>query len=236
MSGGHPALDLANTIDSRRGRWGPDFLHSFDDLLVLAKRTAVFDSEAVSGLREKASADPEWARAVVDEAVKLREAIHQVFIAEDTGRAYPSAALKVVETAAREGRSRERLSHSRLGFAWSLLFDELEDVGRAFALTATQLLIARNDRREVRECKGDNCGWLFLDHSKGGRRSASSFAAMLVEPTRSQNITVIGRRSATPAGDGRQPAPPTHTPLLCPPSKALRRRRKCPRLLRRWKR
>jgi Putative stress-induced transcription regulator len=77
MSGGHPALDRANTIDSRRGRWGPDFLHSFDDLLVLAKRTAVFDSEAVSGLREKASADPEWARAVVDEAVKLREAIHQ---------------------------------------------------------------------------------------------------------------------------------------------------------------
>jgi predicted RNA-binding Zn ribbon-like protein len=76
-----------------------------------------------------------------------------------------------VETAAREGRSRERLSHSRLGFAWSLPFDELEDVGRAFALTAIQLLIARNDRREVRECKGDNCGWLFLDHSKGGHRN-----------------------------------------------------------------
>jgi predicted RNA-binding Zn ribbon-like protein len=177
LSGGHPALDLANTIDSRRGRWGPDFLHSFDDLLVLAERTAVLDSVAVSSLRQKASADPERARAVIAQALTLREAIHQVFIAEDTGRAYPSAALKVVETAAREGRSRERLTHAKRGFAWSLPFDELEDVSRAFALRALELLIVRNDRREVRECKGDNCGWLFLDHSKGGHRMWCSDAS-----------------------------------------------------------
>ena len=107
----------------------------------------------------------------------MREAIYKAFIAEDTGRAYPSAALKVVEMAAREGRSRERLSHTKSGVAWSLPFDELEDVGRAFALAALELLIARNDRREVRECKGDNCGWLFLDHSKGGHRRWCSDAS-----------------------------------------------------------
>jgi predicted RNA-binding Zn ribbon-like protein len=170
LSGGHPALDFANTVDSRRGRWGPDFLHSFDDLLVLAERTAILDSSAVFGLRENASANPERARALVDEAVALREAIHEVFIAEDTGCAYPFAALQVLETAAREGRSRERLSRMKSGFSWSLPFDELEDVSRAFALAAIELLIARNERREVRECKGENCGWLFLDHSKGGQR------------------------------------------------------------------
>jgi predicted RNA-binding Zn ribbon-like protein len=177
LSGGHPALDFANTVDCRLGRWGPDFLHSFDDLLVLAERTAVLDSVAVSNLRKKASTDPERARTVIDQALTLREAIHQVFLAEDTERAYPSAALKVVETAAREGRSRERLTRSRLGFVWSVPFDELEDVGRAFALTAIELLIARNGRREVRECKGDNCGWLFLDHSKGGHRMWCSDAS-----------------------------------------------------------
>jgi predicted RNA-binding Zn ribbon-like protein len=177
LSGGDPALDLANTLDSRRGRWGPDFLHSFDDLLVLAERTAVLDSVAVSSLRQKASADTKRARAVVAQALTLREAIHQVFIAEDTGRAYPSAALKVVERTAREGRSRERLTHTKGRFAWSLPFDALEDVSRAFALRAIELLIARNDRREVRECKGDNCGWLFLDHSKGGHRMWCSDAS-----------------------------------------------------------
>jgi hypothetical protein len=101
--------------------------------LVLAERTAMLDSSAVCGLRKQASEDPERARGLVDKAVTLREALHQLLIAQDTGCAYPSAALQVVETAAREGRSRERLSHSRLGFAWSLPFDELEDVSRAFA-------------------------------------------------------------------------------------------------------
>jgi predicted RNA-binding Zn ribbon-like protein len=177
LSGGHPALDLANTIDSRRGRWGPDFLHFFDDLLVIAERTAVLDSVAVSRLRKKASADPARARTAVDEAVTLREAIHQVFIAEDTGGAYPSAALKAMETVAREGRSRERLSRSKSSFTWALPFDELEDISRALALAALELLIVRNDRREVRECKGDNCGWLFLDHSKGGHRRWCSDAS-----------------------------------------------------------
>jgi predicted RNA-binding Zn ribbon-like protein len=42
---------------------------------------------------------------------------------------------------------------------------------------ALELLIARNDRREVRECKGDNCGWLFLDRSKGGHRMWCSDAS-----------------------------------------------------------
>jgi predicted RNA-binding Zn ribbon-like protein len=177
LSGGHPALDFANTVDSRRGRWGPDFLNSFDDLLMIAERTAVPDSVAVSHLRKKAAADPRRARTALDEAVALREATYSVFITEDTGRAYPPAALKVLEKAAREGRSRERLLPTKSGFAWSLPFDELEDVGRAFALASLELLMARNDRRGVRECKGDNCGWLFLDHSKGGRRRWCSDAS-----------------------------------------------------------
>jgi predicted RNA-binding Zn ribbon-like protein len=177
LSGGHPALDFVNTVDSRRTRWGPDFLNSYDDLLVIAERTAVADSVALSRLRKKAAADPRRARTAVDEAVALREAAYKLFIAEDTGRTYPSAALKVVEKAAREGRSRERLLHTKSGFAWSLPFDQLEDVGHAFALTAIEVLIARNGRREIRECKGDSCGWLFLDHSKGGRRRWCSDAS-----------------------------------------------------------
>jgi predicted RNA-binding Zn ribbon-like protein len=177
LSGGPPALDLANTVDSRRGRFGPDFLKSFDDLVVIAERTAVVESVALSRLRKKAAADPRRARTALGEAVALREAAYKLFIAEDTGRAYPPAPLKVLETVAREGRSRERLLHTQSRFAWSLPFDEPEDVGRAFALTSLDLLIARSDRRAVRECKGDNCGWLFLDHSKGGHRMWCSDAS-----------------------------------------------------------
>jgi predicted RNA-binding Zn ribbon-like protein len=170
LSGGHPALDFVNSVDSRGDRWGPDFLRCFDDLLVLAERTAMLDAAAASALRDKALAQPERAAAAIDKAAKLREAVYQAFVTEDADRDYPAPALQLLEEVAREARRRERLSRTNPGFAWSLPFDELEDVGRAFALAAIGLLMSRDDRREVRECKGDNCGWLFLDHSKGGRR------------------------------------------------------------------
>jgi predicted RNA-binding Zn ribbon-like protein len=177
LSGDHPALDFVNTVDSRRGRWGPEFLQSFEDLLVIAERTAVIDGASASGMRAKASTSPERARIAIEKGVALREAIYQIFVAEDSGSPSPDTALHRVETVAREGRSRERLARTKAGYAWKLPFDELADLGRAFALAATDLLIARNGRRDVRECKGDNCGWLFLDQSKGGRRMWCSDAS-----------------------------------------------------------
>jgi predicted RNA-binding Zn ribbon-like protein len=62
----------------------------------------------------------------------------------------------------------------------SMLFTKrplLERFKAAAEAAALELLIARNDRREVRECKDDNCGWLFLDHSKGGHRRWCSDAS-----------------------------------------------------------
>jgi predicted RNA-binding Zn ribbon-like protein len=177
LSGGHPALDLANSVDSRRGRWGPDLLRSFDDLLVLAERTGLLDGTATEALRAQAAAHPGQARAALADAVRLREAIYEVFLAEDAGQDYPAAALATVRAAAEHGRRRQRLSLANGGFAWALPFDELGDVAAAFALGAADLLTGRVERRAVRECKGDNCGWLFLDRSKGGRRMWCSDAS-----------------------------------------------------------
>ncbi|MGG7581133.1 CGNR zinc finger domain-containing protein [Rhizobium sp. Nf11,1] len=61
-------------------------------------------------------------------------------------------------------------------FVWTFPFDDPSDIFHLFALSATDLLISRSDRRLVRECKGDNCGWLFLDGSKSGRRQWCSEA------------------------------------------------------------
>lgn len=45
LLGGHPALDFVNTVDSRGGRWGPDFLNSYDDLVAWAHRLDVIDDK-----------------------------------------------------------------------------------------------------------------------------------------------------------------------------------------------
>ncbi|MDR6820807.1 putative RNA-binding Zn ribbon-like protein [Neorhizobium sp. 2083] len=170
LSGGHPALDLVNTVDSRRGRWGPDLLRSFEDLLILTDRLGLVDRQATARLRRQAEHDPHEAAAALAAALELRESIYRLFLSENAGEAYPIADLRLVEDHARRGRARQVLTRNETGYIWMLPFDNLPQLAQLFAVYAGDLLTARHRRRAVRECTGDNCGWLFIDHSKSGRR------------------------------------------------------------------
>lgn len=170
LSGGHPALELANTVDSRRGRWGPDLLRSFEDLLVLAERLDLIDRKAALRLRKHAENDLTKAAAAHADALTLRESIHRLFRSEDVATSYPIDDLRLVEDHARRGRAHQVLAEKGAGYAWTLLLDDLPQLAQLFAIKAVDLLIERDRRRAVRECKGSNCGWLFIDHSKSGRR------------------------------------------------------------------
>ncbi|ANM13315.1 MULTISPECIES: CGNR zinc finger domain-containing protein [unclassified Rhizobium] len=170
LSGGHPALDLANTVDSRRGRWGPDFLRSFDDLLVLAERLDLVDQQAAARLRRQAENDATKAAAALADALTLRESIYRLFLSEGAGEPHPIADLHLVEDWARRGRAHQVLAANEAGYAWTSPFDDLPQLVQLFAIKAIDLLLERNRRRAVRECKGSNCGWLFVDQSKSGRR------------------------------------------------------------------
>ncbi|KPH04289.1 hypothetical protein CO657_32535 (plasmid) [Rhizobium acidisoli] len=170
LSGGHPALDFVNTVDSRRGRWGPDLLQSLEDLVALAERLDLLDHSAASRLRSQAASMPEEADLALTGAKRLREAVYRLFVLEDVGEPYPPEDLGLVEAIAQLGRTHQVLEAADIGFKWALPVDDLHQLGQLFAIKATDLLIERGQRRAVRECKGDNCGWLFIDHSRNGRR------------------------------------------------------------------
>ena len=170
LSGGHAALDFANTVDSRRGRWGPDLLRSYDDLIVLAQRVALIDEIQASRLSALAKSHPRNAATALKEAKRLREAIHAIFLSEDAHEPYPAEAFDIVRDRAQRARARQVLTDTGDGFRWVQLVTDLIDLAAIFAVAAAELITGRDDRRPIRECKGDNCGWLFLDTSKSGRR------------------------------------------------------------------
>jgi len=170
LSGGHPALDFANTVDSRRGRWGPDLLRSYDDIIVLAKRVSLIDNAKALELSALAEEHPRKAAAALKEAVRLREAIYALFLSEDANNRYPPEALEIVREKAQRARGRQVLTSTEAGYRWLQPLTDLTDLAGLFALAAAELIIGRGNRRLIRECKGDNCGWLFLDTSKNGRR------------------------------------------------------------------
>ena len=170
LRGGHPALDLTNTIDSRRDRWGPDALNSYDDLLVWAVRTKILDEREAAGLAELAEADASEASAALERVKTLREALYAVFVAEARDRPPDQDAVALLGAAARKALGLRILTREPSGFAWGWEEGGLEAVLHRVAHSSAELLVRRADRRPVRECLGPNCGWLFLDTSRGGRR------------------------------------------------------------------
>ncbi|MCQ1769156.1 CGNR zinc finger domain-containing protein [Neorhizobium galegae] len=170
LSGGHAALELANTVDSRRGRWGPDLLLGCDDIITLARRVGLLNEKQMTELSQLAKDQPQEAKKVLLEAIRLREAIYAIFLAEDGQKPYPKEPFAIVHDMARRARARQVLCQTDDGFRWVQPLDELADLVNLFAAQAAELLTNRHGRRPVRSCKGDNCGWLFLDTSKSGRR------------------------------------------------------------------
>ncbi len=171
LVGGHPALDFVNTVDAWRDRWGPDLLTSYGDLVTWAERVRLIGSGHAARLRRQADAEPEQAQATLARARTLRATIRQLFLAE-TGSATACAEDEDrLNAVLRDANRHRELRLADGAFAWRWLdTDGLDAVLHRLAFAAADLLTSRGRRRDIRECHGINCGWLFLDTSRGGRR------------------------------------------------------------------
>ena len=106
-----------------------------------------------------------------DRAIELRESLHRLFDAQAQAKTPAVRDLEALNSALSAAPARTTLKRERGGYGWDV------DVksGTALALlapvlwTAGDLLAsARLDR--VRRCANPECGWLFLDDSRAGKR------------------------------------------------------------------
>lgn len=167
--GGHPGLDLANTVDCRHGRFGPDLLAAYDDLLEWAERVGLLGAEAAARLRGRADESPEEAEAALARTKALRETIYRVFSAVAAGGEPSAPDLGAIEGEARRASASRRLTRTDAGYAWVWPDEGFDAVARRLAHEAAELLTDPRLGR-VKECSGRNCGWLFLDTSRNGLR------------------------------------------------------------------
>jgi predicted RNA-binding Zn ribbon-like protein len=170
LRGGHPSLDFANTVDSRRGRWGPDVLVSYGDLLQWSEQASVLSPDQIESLSKLASSDLDGTTAALIRAKHLREAIYDVFSALAGERKAPERALHVLRKEYLTAHATRALTVNRDAIAWEWPNAVgLDAVTHRLAVEAVDLLTSPRARR-VKECFGRNCGWLFLDTSRNGSR------------------------------------------------------------------
>jgi predicted RNA-binding Zn ribbon-like protein len=171
LLGGHPALDFVNTVDSRGVLWGPDFLSSYDDLVAWARRLDVIDDKERDALLVTANRSRSDAEKELGQAKALREALCRLFLSEFDGSQIGANDLKVVADMARCGLSQQILGQVGGIIEWRRSeAKDLDAISNRVAVLAAGLLTSRAERRPVRACQGRNCGWLFLDQSRGGHR------------------------------------------------------------------
>jgi predicted RNA-binding Zn ribbon-like protein len=167
LIGGHPALDFANTVDDRRGRMRPDRLRSWRDFLVFANRTGFIGAEQIDLLERETQTGIRFGLATMK---SLRETIYRIFVEESVGTVAEPAQIWALEFKAKEARAVQHLINADGVWVWRKQPETFSDVIGLFALSAADLLTSIGQRRPVRECKREDCGWLFLDTSKGGKR------------------------------------------------------------------
>ncbi|QKK26877.1 CGNR zinc finger domain-containing protein [Rhizobium hidalgonense] len=171
LPGGHPALDFVNTVDSRGERWGPDFLNSYDDLVAWACRLGVIDDEERRILLVNAGRSTSDAEHELGRAKELREALCRLFLAEVDESSISEDDLELVADMARHAQSQRSLRRVAGNIEWRRAdAKDLDAISNRVAHLAAELLTSRDRGRPVRACQGPNCGWLFLDRSRGGHR------------------------------------------------------------------
>lgn len=179
---GHPALEFCNT----RAGWGEtqprEYLSSTEAFLLWCLERELLRDETVARLRERAKADDVAAQALLETALELREAVHDVALGQRSGHAW-----EIVAGWAQRARAAGRLVPAEMApggssdgtgpaaARWELDPDSDFDAPLLAVAHAMDDLLTSPSGTTVGACPGHGCGWLFTDRRR--RRRWCSMAA-----------------------------------------------------------
>lgn len=170
LTGGHPALDFANTVGGQRERSPKEHLHGFSDLVEWARQCRLVSGAQAATLLEEAERDPRAAAAFFASALDLRELLYRIFWAVASDEPVAAADLEQLNGSVAQALTHLRVGSTPDGFIW-----EWDEPGsREWLLwqvvRAASELLTSPQTRTVRWCASDDCTWLFLDHSRNASR------------------------------------------------------------------
>jgi predicted RNA-binding Zn ribbon-like protein len=161
MVGGHPALDLVNTVEDRFGPHHSDVLRGPSDLIAWGEQAGLLTGDAGRG---------RGARSEFTAALELREHLTALLDARVAGRPASTADLRALArevAAAHVAGTLVQKGDGTLCWRWNP--SALATVRHTVATAASDLLASPAVAR-IGQCAGAGCGWFFLDTTKRGNR------------------------------------------------------------------
>jgi len=168
-SGGHPALDLVNTLDERPSDSPIENLATYRDLLRFTELANLIEPSVAARLRKLADRSCE---RVAKRARKLREDLHAVLESARTGKKGTEINLAAITAAIHAAHAARALrSPSRTGvagFCWS--HPIAPEIPLHACALAVERLFVDVDQARIRKCGASDCDVYYVDTSKGYRR------------------------------------------------------------------
>ena len=172
LLGGRICLDFINSVDPRIGDQQHDYLASYADLAQWSAHAHLLTPDQLAALLRAAEQHPRQAGAVFARAIALRETLYRVFTTLAAHQPPAATDLAALQSAYLETMAQSHLLPSPDGYQWRWSEDShtLDQMLWPIITSAVDLLTSPEARR-VKVCPGlGDCGWLFLDTSKSGRR------------------------------------------------------------------
>ena len=175
LVGGDLCLDFANTVGGRRGGIAREKLHGYNDFLAWCRQAGIVSGPHAATLARKAGREPAVAVEVLARATQLRESIYGLFAAAMQRRKPPGPDLDRLNSELAKALCRLRVAPGNgptpdFGWSWAAGTGDLDAPLGPIARAAADLLTDRHKLAHVRQCGGDNCGWLFLDSTRNHSR------------------------------------------------------------------
>lgn len=169
LAGGHPALDLVNSLDNRFRADGPnEMLEGFAELVRFLQETGLVTPEQARLLKK--SPNPEAAEKALQSVRELREASAAVLYAVAGEQTPPTRDLATLDRYFRTANNQRHLRWEH-GATWQWNTDESNPELTVWILSQSVYELLFSDRTaQVRTCDVDTCRWLFLDTSKNHSR------------------------------------------------------------------
>lgn len=168
-SGGHPALDLVNTLDERPFDQPIENLPSYRDLVRFAELAELIEPALAATLQTLTGLA---CSRVAKRARKLREHVHGVLAAVHKQRPVSQRDLDAIASAVRAARAARVFVASSSGglatYRWSR--PATAEIPLHACALAVEGLLTDVDRGRIRKCEASDCDVYFVDTSKGHRR------------------------------------------------------------------
>jgi predicted RNA-binding Zn ribbon-like protein len=157
---GNAGLDFVNTAELRGHPEAGDVIATAADLQRWGRRYGLLSNARVH--------DPGGDE--LRRAIEVRELLYAVFVSRIEGHAPSRAQLEQLAALAADAYAAAELRRDATGaIQWHWRGNELSTVRHTAVTDAVQLL-AQPPTPRLKQCPGDQCGWLFLDRTKRGNR------------------------------------------------------------------